>query len=55
MRNDVTQAVVEAFPDETEFIVMAKPDWEALRRHLQIVGLPAHLLNLHVLTLELEP
>ena len=51
--NDVTKAVVEAFPDESEFIVMPKDDWDRLLRYVKVIGLPQRLQDLRVLTLEM--
>ena len=53
--NDVTKAVFDAFPDETEFMVMPKDDWDRLLRYVKVIGLPRPLQDLRVLTVELVP
>lgn len=42
----------KAFPNENEFVIMAKPDWDRILRYLHRVGLPSNLKDLNVLSLE---
>jgi hypothetical protein len=47
--------IIEAFPEETEFIVMPQEDWDRLLRYVKGIGLPQDLQDLRVLTVELAP
>ena len=53
-RDATADALAEAFPDTHVFVVLPQSDWDLLVAHLKLIGLPKHLLDLHVLTVELE-
>jgi hypothetical protein len=55
MRRDPTaDALAEAFPDTTEFVVMRKADWDVLMMHLRWAGVPVQIRDMCVQHIELE-
>jgi hypothetical protein len=55
MRRDPTaDALAEAFPGTTEFVVMRKADWDVLMMHLRWAGVPVQIRDMCVQHIELE-